>query len=80
MENKSIKAKKEEILEFLASLGKDYKENAKTINHAKRIDAEIADEKRQETYLKALPIQAKLENTQYCSSTKRKDRTRDEEV
>ncbi len=29
MENKSIKAKKEEILEFLASLGKDYKKMQK---------------------------------------------------
>lgn len=72
-----IKAKKEERLEFIASLGNNYKENEKTINHAKRIDAEIADKKRQESYLKVLQLQPKIESDQYRSSDKRNDRTHD---
>ncbi len=56
-----IKSKREERIEFIAS----YLENGKTRNHDQRVDAQIADEKRREAYLKHVNYQPKLEEEYY---------------
>ena len=57
-----IKSKEEERKQFLELLS-----NGKTIAHDRRVEAEIADLKRQEAYTKHIKLQPKLEEENYQS-------------
>ncbi len=59
-EDVQIKTKEQERKEFIASIG-----NAQC--YEKRVDAQIADKKRQEAYLKYLQFEPKLDQKYYFS-------------